>query len=202
LPAACRVLRRGAWRARHSGEQRGLPDVAGRYRRRTTRRPTCSTTPPRRRESSTSPRDWPRSSCQRHPRELRCPWPNLDTVDPGNHASGQGRRLRRRHPLGRAGQPAELPPAYVFLASDDSTYITGERIGATGGPARARSSSAGSPATSRSPGHQAPNNAPRLRGRTTRTSPERPNSRLHPPPHPAPDLPLHRWSLLLGAPIG
>jgi len=36
-------------------------------------------------------------------------------------------------PLGRPGQPAELAPAYVFLASDDSTYITGERIGATGG---------------------------------------------------------------------
>jgi len=36
-------------------------------------------------------------------------------------------------PLGRAGQPAELAPIYVFLASDDSTYITGERIGATGG---------------------------------------------------------------------
>ncbi|MEV5967130.1 SDR family oxidoreductase [Kribbella sp. NPDC051952] len=36
-------------------------------------------------------------------------------------------------PLGRAGQPAELAPAYVFLASDDSTYITGERIGITGG---------------------------------------------------------------------
>ncbi|NUR97680.1 MAG: SDR family oxidoreductase [Kribbellaceae bacterium] len=36
-------------------------------------------------------------------------------------------------PLGRAGQPAELAPLFVFLASDDSTYITGERIGATGG---------------------------------------------------------------------
>jgi NAD(P)-dependent dehydrogenase (short-subunit alcohol dehydrogenase family) len=36
-------------------------------------------------------------------------------------------------PVGRAGQPAELAPAYVFLASDDSTYITGERIGVTGG---------------------------------------------------------------------
>ncbi|MDQ1644809.1 MAG: hypothetical protein QOJ50_993 [Cryptosporangiaceae bacterium] len=36
-------------------------------------------------------------------------------------------------PLGRPGQPAELAPAYVFLASDDSTYITGERIGVTGG---------------------------------------------------------------------
>ena len=36
-------------------------------------------------------------------------------------------------PLGRAGQPAELAPTYVFLASDDSTYITGERIAVTGG---------------------------------------------------------------------
>jgi len=36
-------------------------------------------------------------------------------------------------PLGRAGQPAEMAPAYVFLASADSSYITGERIGATGG---------------------------------------------------------------------
>jgi NAD(P)-dependent dehydrogenase (short-subunit alcohol dehydrogenase family) len=36
-------------------------------------------------------------------------------------------------PLGRPGQPAELAPVYVFLASDDSRYISGEVIGATGG---------------------------------------------------------------------
>jgi NAD(P)-dependent dehydrogenase (short-subunit alcohol dehydrogenase family) len=36
-------------------------------------------------------------------------------------------------PLGRAGQPAELAPAYVFLASQESSYITGEVIGVTGG---------------------------------------------------------------------
>ncbi len=34
---------------------------------------------------------------------------------------------------GRVGQPAELAPAYVFLASDDATYITGEVIAVTGG---------------------------------------------------------------------
>ena len=36
-------------------------------------------------------------------------------------------------PLGRPGQPGELAPLYVFLASDDSSYISGEVIGATGG---------------------------------------------------------------------
>jgi NAD(P)-dependent dehydrogenase (short-subunit alcohol dehydrogenase family) len=36
-------------------------------------------------------------------------------------------------PLGRPGQPGELAPAYVFLASEDSSYISGEVIGATGG---------------------------------------------------------------------
>ena len=34
---------------------------------------------------------------------------------------------------GRAGQPAELAPAYVFLASQESSYISGEIIGVTGG---------------------------------------------------------------------
>jgi NAD(P)-dependent dehydrogenase (short-subunit alcohol dehydrogenase family) len=36
-------------------------------------------------------------------------------------------------PLGRPGQPAELAPLYVFLATEDSRYISGEVIGATGG---------------------------------------------------------------------
>jgi NAD(P)-dependent dehydrogenase (short-subunit alcohol dehydrogenase family) len=36
-------------------------------------------------------------------------------------------------PLGRPGQPGELAPLYVFLATDDSSYISGEVIGATGG---------------------------------------------------------------------
>ncbi|MEP6710114.1 MAG: SDR family oxidoreductase [Candidatus Saccharibacteria bacterium] len=36
-------------------------------------------------------------------------------------------------PLGRAGQPAELASTYVFLASQESSYITAEIIGVTGG---------------------------------------------------------------------
>jgi NAD(P)-dependent dehydrogenase (short-subunit alcohol dehydrogenase family) len=37
------------------------------------------------------------------------------------------------NPLGRPAQPAELAPAYVFLASDDSRFVVGEVIGVTGG---------------------------------------------------------------------
>ena len=36
-------------------------------------------------------------------------------------------------PLGRPGQPGELAPLYVFLATEESRYITGEVIGITGG---------------------------------------------------------------------
>ncbi len=33
----------------------------------------------------------------------------------------------------RAAQPAELAPAYVFLASQESSYVNGETLGVTGG---------------------------------------------------------------------
>ena len=36
-------------------------------------------------------------------------------------------------PLGRPGQPGELAPLYVFLACEESSYISGEVVGATGG---------------------------------------------------------------------
>ncbi|MGV0166991.1 SDR family oxidoreductase [Furfurilactobacillus sp. WILCCON 0119] len=35
--------------------------------------------------------------------------------------------------LGRAGQPAELAGTYVYLASDDASYVTGQCYGVTGG---------------------------------------------------------------------
>ncbi|MCE3555693.1 SDR family oxidoreductase [Pseudonocardia sp. RS11V-5] len=36
-------------------------------------------------------------------------------------------------PMGRAAQPAELAPFYVFLASQESSYMTSEVLGVTGG---------------------------------------------------------------------
>jgi NAD(P)-dependent dehydrogenase (short-subunit alcohol dehydrogenase family) len=37
------------------------------------------------------------------------------------------------NPMGRPAQPAELAPAYVFLASNESRFITGEVLAVTGG---------------------------------------------------------------------
>lgn len=36
-------------------------------------------------------------------------------------------------PLGRAGQPSELAPTYVYLASDDSSYVSGQVLHVNGG---------------------------------------------------------------------
>ena len=36
-------------------------------------------------------------------------------------------------PLGRIGQPVDIAPAAVFLASDDSSWITGETFTISGG---------------------------------------------------------------------
>jgi NAD(P)-dependent dehydrogenase (short-subunit alcohol dehydrogenase family) len=38
-----------------------------------------------------------------------------------------------KSPLGRSAQPVELAGAFVFLASEDASYITGEVLGVTGG---------------------------------------------------------------------
>lgn len=42
-------------------------------------------------------------------------------------------KFGQQSPIGRAGQPAELAGAYVYLASEDASYVTGEIIAVTGG---------------------------------------------------------------------
>lgn len=42
-------------------------------------------------------------------------------------------KFGKNTPLGRAGQPTELAPAYVFLASPESSYVVGETLNVNGG---------------------------------------------------------------------
>ena len=55
--------------------------------------------------------------------------PLIPSTMPPEHVEHFGENT----PLGRAGQPAELAPAYVLLASDDGSYMTGALIPVTGG---------------------------------------------------------------------
>jgi NAD(P)-dependent dehydrogenase (short-subunit alcohol dehydrogenase family) len=55
--------------------------------------------------------------------------PLIPATMPTERAEGHGESA----PLGRAGQPAEVAPAYVFFASQESSYITAEMLGVTGG---------------------------------------------------------------------
>lgn len=43
------------------------------------------------------------------------------------------RKFGKQAPIGRPAQPAEMAPAYVFLASQEASYITAEIVNATGG---------------------------------------------------------------------
>jgi NAD(P)-dependent dehydrogenase (short-subunit alcohol dehydrogenase family) len=55
--------------------------------------------------------------------------PLIPSTMPPEHTTKFGKQT----PIGRPAQPAELAPLFVFLASDESSYITGEVIGVTGG---------------------------------------------------------------------
>src|SRR3954470_11884366 len=61
------------------------------------------------------------------------PGPIWTPLIPSTMPGGKVQKFGADTPMGRAGQPAELAPIFVFLASQDSSYITGEIIGATGG---------------------------------------------------------------------
>ncbi len=43
------------------------------------------------------------------------------------------KKFGTNYPMKRPAQPAELAPSFVFLACDDSAYVTGEVLGVTGG---------------------------------------------------------------------
>ena len=51
----------------------------------------------------------------------------------GNFAGELGEKLIAGTPLGRFGEPEDIAPAVVFLASDDAHWVTGESIRVAGG---------------------------------------------------------------------
>jgi NAD(P)-dependent dehydrogenase (short-subunit alcohol dehydrogenase family) len=61
------------------------------------------------------------------------PGPVWTPLIPATMPKDQVEDFGEQTPIGRAAQPAEVAPAFVFLASQESSYITGERIGVTGG---------------------------------------------------------------------
>ena len=61
------------------------------------------------------------------------PGPIWTPLIPSTMAPETVEKFGENTPLGRPGQPAELAPAYVLLASNDGSYITGAMIPVTGG---------------------------------------------------------------------
>ncbi|HEY1673680.1 MAG TPA: SDR family oxidoreductase [Streptosporangiaceae bacterium] len=61
------------------------------------------------------------------------PGPIWTPLIPATMPAEQVKSFGQQVPLGRPGQPAEVAPAYVLLASDEASYISGTRIAVTGG---------------------------------------------------------------------
>lgn len=72
------------------------------------------------------------------PRGIRvnavAPGPIWTPLQPATQTEEKLEHFGQDTPLGRAGQPAEVAPAFVFLASEaDASYVSGTVLGVTGG---------------------------------------------------------------------
>src|SRR3954465_13664172 len=71
------------------------------------------------------------------PRGIRvnsvAPGPIWTPLIPATMPEDQVESFGEQVPLERPGQPAELAPVYVMLASDDASYVSGARVAVTGG---------------------------------------------------------------------
>lgn len=71
------------------------------------------------------------------PQEIRvnavAPGPIWTPLIPSTFSEDQVTNFGTNTPLGRAGQPFELAPGYVYLASNDSSYVSGQTIHINGG---------------------------------------------------------------------
>ena len=61
-----------------------------------------------------------------HPRQRRLPWPDLDAADPRDLPPEEVTKFGKDVPMGRPGQPKEVAACFVFLASEDASYMAGQ----------------------------------------------------------------------------
>jgi NAD(P)-dependent dehydrogenase (short-subunit alcohol dehydrogenase family) len=61
------------------------------------------------------------------------PGPVWTPLIPASFDKEKVKKFGQNDPMGRPAQPAELAPAYVFLATDESRFVVGEVLGVTGG---------------------------------------------------------------------
>jgi NAD(P)-dependent dehydrogenase (short-subunit alcohol dehydrogenase family) len=61
------------------------------------------------------------------------PGPIWTPLIPSTFSAEKVSKFGANSPMGRAGQPYELAPAYVYLASSDSSYVSGQMIHVNGG---------------------------------------------------------------------
>lgn len=61
------------------------------------------------------------------------PGPIWTPLIPASFKKDEVKEFGKQTPMKRPGQPSEVAPAYVFLASEDASYITGQTIHVNGG---------------------------------------------------------------------
>lgn len=61
------------------------------------------------------------------------PGPIWTPLIPSSFPAGSVEKFGQNVPLGRPGQPNEVAPAMLFLACEDSSYMTGQTLHPNGG---------------------------------------------------------------------
>jgi NAD(P)-dependent dehydrogenase (short-subunit alcohol dehydrogenase family) len=61
------------------------------------------------------------------------PGPIWSPLNPSSYPAEYIKNFGANTPMERAGQPFEVAPTYVYLASDDSRYVSGQVLHVNGG---------------------------------------------------------------------